>query len=242
MMIVSMVVFLITGMLLPLLINEFGEVAPWLAGRIVRRAARRLENPEATERYAEEWEATLEEVPGKLMKLLKALDILRNSSQVRQALEDYSEALPILVEAEIISLPARQEVVPSAENLSPAARRMLRLAHQHLNEADEATHPNLRYSIAYLAALRAAMAVVADRGTRDRLPRRGRPRTAWFLLSAAEPFLAEWAEFFAANSDKRAAAAAGLPHIISHAEADLLIQDVTIFLSLIEDTLTTPAA
>ncbi|MFB7243033.1 hypothetical protein ACFCYX_11250 [Streptomyces populi] len=60
----------------PLLLAEFGEVAPWIAVKIVRWGARFVGDHERTERYKEEWAAGLDTVPGKLSKLLKALGIL----------------------------------------------------------------------------------------------------------------------------------------------------------------------
>lgn len=57
----------------PLLLNEFTEVSPWLARKMVRAAARLLTDPPAVERFAEEWESELETIPGKLIKLGYAL-------------------------------------------------------------------------------------------------------------------------------------------------------------------------
>ncbi|GAA2732432.1 SAV_6107 family HEPN domain-containing protein [Actinocorallia aurantiaca] len=118
----------------------------------------------------------------------------------------------------------------------PAAQNLLRLARQLLADAAEATHPNIRYSTAHLAALRAAAAVLAVREPAS-APRRGRPRSAWVLLAAAEPLLAEWAAFFAAGADKRAAAEAGLPDAATPADADALLHDAGLFVALVEDTL-----
>lgn len=60
----------------PLLLNEAGEVSPWLAERVLRWGARRLRAPEKVERYTEEWLADLEQVPGKLTKLLYACGVV----------------------------------------------------------------------------------------------------------------------------------------------------------------------
>lgn len=122
----------------------------------------------------------------------------------------------------------------------PAAQNLLRLAGQLLADAAEATHPNIRYATAHLAALRAAAAVLAAREPAAPL-RRGRPRSAWVLLAAAEPLLAEWAAFFASGADKRAAAEAGLPDATTPAEADALLHDATQFAILVQDTLGIPA-
>jgi hypothetical protein len=59
--------------------------------------------------------------------------------------------------------------------------------------------------------------------------RRGRPVSAWRLLSDVAPELGEWATFFAAGASKRAAAEAGRP-VVSRREADDLIRDAERFL------------
>jgi hypothetical protein len=58
----------------PLLISEFTDWCPWLAGRLVRRAARLLPEPNQA-RYEEEWLAELHEVPGRLAKLAVAVSL-----------------------------------------------------------------------------------------------------------------------------------------------------------------------
>ncbi|MEV6674958.1 hypothetical protein, partial [Streptomyces sp. NPDC051162] len=66
----------LTQILIPLalglILSEFTEVAPWLARRILRLAAHRLDDPEYSERYEAEWVALLDERPGKLLKLFFA--------------------------------------------------------------------------------------------------------------------------------------------------------------------------
>ncbi|MFD0371133.1 restriction endonuclease [Streptomyces sp. NPDC127114] len=64
------------SLLIGLLLAEGTEIAPWMARRILGTAARRIGNPEATSRYEEEWLALLDERPGKLLKLLFAINIL----------------------------------------------------------------------------------------------------------------------------------------------------------------------
>lgn len=53
------------------LADELRDCAPWLAGRLLKRAVRFLPEPEQ-ERYEEEWTAILDDVPGRLAKLFKA--------------------------------------------------------------------------------------------------------------------------------------------------------------------------
>src|SRR5262249_23702058 len=74
-------------------------------------------------------------------------------------------------------------------------------------DAAEAPSSHVRYVCAHLAALRAAAAVLTSREPLD-ARRRGRPRSVWVLLPEADPALREWAAFFAASADKRAAAEA----------------------------------
>jgi lipopolysaccharide/colanic/teichoic acid biosynthesis glycosyltransferase len=71
---VTVLAFLITAVIVPMLVSEFTDWLPWLAARLVRAAARTLP-PDARERYAEEWLAELDAVPGKLSKLALAVRI-----------------------------------------------------------------------------------------------------------------------------------------------------------------------
>jgi hypothetical protein len=65
-----------SAVILPLLLSEFSEVSPWLARRLLVWAARHVGDPRKVERYREEWLAGLQDVPGKLTKLAKALSIV----------------------------------------------------------------------------------------------------------------------------------------------------------------------
>src|SRR5262245_18759275 len=78
--------------------------------------------------------------------------------------------------------------------LSPAVRAHLTDSRSCLAEAASARTPASRYVAAHLAALRAAAAVLAAR-PRPMEGRRRRLRSAWELLSEAEPHLAEWAAY-----------------------------------------------
>ncbi|MGH3391137.1 MAG: SAV_6107 family HEPN domain-containing protein [Actinomadura sp.] len=120
-----------------------------------------------------------------------------------------------------------------------SARTQLQASRQGLADAAEATSPPVRYVCAHLAALRAAAAVLATREPVD-ARRRSRPRSVWVLLPEADPALSEWAAFFAASADKRAAAEAGLPRAVTMWEADELLHDAEIFVSLVEETLGIP--
>ncbi|MFC0039338.1 SAV_6107 family HEPN domain-containing protein [Actinomadura rayongensis] len=126
-----------------------------------------------------------------------------------------------------------------APRTAHTAVSQLHAARRSLAEAAEATSPALRYVHAHMAALRAAAAVLAASEPLE-THRRGRPRSVWVLLPEADPALREWAAFFAAGADKRAAAEAGLPRAVTPREADELVQDADVFVSLVEDTLGVP--
>jgi hypothetical protein len=117
-----------------------------------------------------------------------------------------------------------------------AASRLVATGWAALDDALRATDTAERYAAAHLAALRAAAAVLADRA-RPEAGRPRRPTSAWTLLVGVAPELAEWASYFAAGADKRAAADAGMRHAVTAREADDLVRDVTTFLELVETTL-----
>ncbi|HXA58816.1 MAG TPA: SAV_6107 family HEPN domain-containing protein [Streptosporangiaceae bacterium] len=126
-----------------------------------------------------------------------------------------------------------------ARRVAPSALGLLQAARLGLAEAAEESIPAGRYVAAHLAALRAAAALLATREPGS-AGRRGRPRSVWVLLPEADPALSEWAAFFAAGADKRAAAEAGLPRAVTAGEAGELLRDAEIFVSLVEDTLGVP--
>ena len=125
--------------------------------------------------------------------------------------------------------------------MAPSALALLDSARRGLADAIDETAPAGRYVAAHLAALRAAAAVVAVRGEPSSGSRRRRPRSVWELLPQVEPALAEWAAFFAAGASKRAAAEAGLSRAATAWEADDLLRDAEIFLSVVETALGVPS-
>jgi hypothetical protein len=90
-----------------------------------------------------------------------------------------------------------------------------------------------RYASAHLAALRAAAAVIAAVAPQGP---RGRVRSAWVVLRETCPPLAEWADFFAAGAQARAAAEAGIP-CVSNRAADDLVREAESFLSRVCEVL-----
>jgi hypothetical protein len=71
--------FLLFAVLIPLAVNEMGDLTPLLARCLLRWGARRIGRTDQAERYEEEWLADLERVPGKLTKLVRACSILVRS-------------------------------------------------------------------------------------------------------------------------------------------------------------------
>lgn len=120
--------------------------------------------------------------------------------------------------------------------LSPTVRRLLAAGRHSIDEASAAGDARERYAAAHLAALRAAAAILADRA-RPSDSRSHRPRSAWSLLAGIAPELGEWAAYFAAGADKRAAAEAGRPAAVTGREADDLLRAAATFLALVETTL-----
>ena len=114
---------------------------------------------------------------------------------------------------------------------SRAALGLLRQAGDGLAEAHRESEPLLRYPAAYLAALRAAAAVLAVRA-RPR-PRRGAPRDVWNLLAEVAPELGEWSAFFASCSDTRAAAEAGIARLVGRRDADDLLRQAEQFVGIV---------
>lgn len=114
---------------------------------------------------------------------------------------------------------------------SRAALALLRQAADSLAEAHGTEDPLVRYPAAYLAALRAAAAVLAVRA--EPQPKRGSTRNVWQLLGGLAPELAEWAGFFASCSATRAAAEAGIARLVSRREADDLLRQAEQFVGIV---------
>jgi HEPN superfamily protein len=126
---------------------------------------------------------------------------------------------------------ARPARPPMEAPTSRAALGLLRQAAGGLAEAHRVADPLLRYPAAYLAALRAAAAVLAVRARPQ--PRRGSTRNVWQLLAEVAPEFAEWAVFFASCSDTRAAAEAGIARLVGQREADDLLRQSEEFVGLV---------
>jgi hypothetical protein len=103
--------WLFGAVVLPLLVAEFTEVGPWLARKLIDRAARRLPKPERS-RWREEWLANLADMPGKLTKLMWALSIfLIGAGKMRRMLgaPPLSQVLWARVQAAWQRLPSQRK-------------------------------------------------------------------------------------------------------------------------------------
>ncbi|MFD9702218.1 SAV_6107 family HEPN domain-containing protein [Lentzea sp. NPDC059081] len=113
-----------------------------------------------------------------------------------------------------------------------SALALLRQARDSLAESERAQDPSERFATAYLAALRAAAAVLALRGRPHR--GRSRPTSAWVLLASMAPEMSEWATFFASWSSTRAAVLAGITRYVNARTADDLVRQTEQFVMLVE--------
>ena len=71
--------FLVFAIMIPLVVNEAGDLARSLARCLVRWGARRIGRADQAQRYEEEWLADLERVPGNLTKLGYACGVVIRS-------------------------------------------------------------------------------------------------------------------------------------------------------------------
>lgn len=121
--------------------------------------------------------------------------------------------------------------------------QLLTLARRGLAEAAQTGPDGLRYAAVHLAALRAAAAILAARATPTVTNRQERHRvpSVWVLLTTTAPELAEWAQFFADTSSKRAAAEAGIPRVVSGQDADDMLRAAEQFVTVVGMHLGSPA-
>ncbi len=119
--------------------------------------------------------------------------------------------------------------------------QLLVMAREGLDEASHTTPDGLRYATAHMAALRAAAALLAARARPSpRGARRTRATSVWSLLAMVAPEFSEWAGYFALGAGKRAAAEAGIPHVVSAREADDLLRAAEQFVTVAESSLGVP--
>ncbi len=102
---------------------------------------------------------------------------------------------------------------------SAQAQSMLRRADAFCAEAGLAEHPEERFRASYLAALRAAGAVIMLSVPRSR---RRRPASAWAMLAAEGEPWEGWVARIAPYSTRRAIVDAGSARPVTASEADAL--------------------
>jgi HEPN superfamily protein len=116
------------------------------------------------------------------------------------------------------------------------------LAHARtaLDEAAAADEPGERFRLAHLAALRTAAALCAHRGRPSSARRK--LMSVWVLLERVAPEHAEWAAYFAAGAQLRAAIEAGAYSAVSARTADDQLRAAGEFLVVAENSLGVLAA
>ena len=112
-----------------------------------------------------------------------------------------------------------------------SAYGLLAQAESGLAAAELEENAARRFADAYLAALRAAAALLAMRGRPHR--GRARPMSVWTLLASVAPELREWAAFFASCSATRASVQAGITRAVSPRSADDLVRQTRQFIDLV---------
>jgi hypothetical protein len=89
---VTVVILAITLVLVPMLLTEFTDWLPWIATRLIRRAAAQLP-AERRARYAEEWAAEFSALPGgKLAKLAFGLRLCAHARATGAVLREEVKA------------------------------------------------------------------------------------------------------------------------------------------------------
>ncbi len=123
-------------------------------------------------------------------------------------------------------------------NVPESALTLLSQAERGLTEAEVEPDAAQRFAQAYLAALRAAAALLALRGRPHRA--RSRPMSVWTLLASVAPEMREWAAFFASCSATRASVQAGITRAVTDRSADDLVRQTGQFLELVERAIRGP--
>jgi HEPN superfamily protein len=117
--------------------------------------------------------------------------------------------------------------------LPPSVESLLSQAKTTWAEAVLEPRAPEKYRSAHLAALRAAAAILALRARPVAASRR-RPTSAWVLLEAVAPELAEWTVYFADSAQRRAAIEAGATSVVSERDADDLLRAAGEFIAIAE--------
>ncbi len=131
---------------------------------------------------------------------------------------------------ELIKLPLTEDALPTA-----TPRELLTKARERLRNAATMPTGNLRYGTASLAAITAAAALIAARGTWTHYRQQGPPHSVWYLAKMVAPELERDLEYYASKAVARDCAASGQP--ITAADADREIADATEFVEKVVQTL-----
>jgi hypothetical protein len=123
---VTVIIFIFTAILVPVLVGECVDWLPWVATRLIRRAANRLPL-ECRARYEEEWRAEFNALPGgKLTRLLFGLRIYAGARSTGAALQEEIEmdtAARVLALAQMTADQAIAEARREADHTLGRARR-----------------------------------------------------------------------------------------------------------------------
>jgi hypothetical protein len=122
-----------------------------------------------------------------------------------------------------------------ARTVPGSALALVAHARAVLADAASAWDEGERFRLAHLAALRAAAAVLADRG-RPAATRR-RLMSVWVLLDVIAPEFADWSRYFAAGAASRAAVEAGARNAVSRRAADDQLRSAAEFVGVVERSL-----
>ena len=145
--------------------------------------------------------------------------------------------VPGLAHAPTAAVRTEAPTVPAHMLPHRTPSQLLTIARQGLAEAARTRPDGLRYATAHLAALRAAAAVLAARARPAAPTRRSRVTSVWSLLVLVAPEFSDWASYFALGANKRAAAEAGIPRVVSPREADDLLRAAEQFVAIVESAL-----
>ncbi len=126
--------------------------------------------------------------------------------------------------------------------VAPSALALLESARHGLADAGDTPDPGGKYVAAHLAALRAAAAVVTAKAEPGQGRRRSAPRSVWELLPRVEPDAGRVGRVLRRRGREAGRRRGGLSRAVSASEADDLLRDAEIFLSLAESVLGVPSA
>ena len=157
---VTVIIFIFTAILVPVLVGECVDWLPWVGTRLIRNAANRLPLAHRA-RYEEEWQAEFEVLPGgKLTKLLFGLRICANAratGALLQAEDNMDVAARILSLAQQTADQAIMDARREADETLGRARRA----------ADEVL-TNARRQAEQITGDAAARAVCRERDAQER--------------------------------------------------------------------------